>query len=155
MQGKKRVDIVVNDEGARGNPIGVIYGDGTIEEIAIARARRRRERRAAVSFVMMEETAATVAPSALTPSQVRILNYLLSVYQEENQMSVMSQADLSRDLRLEKSNLRRALKDLIDRKFLYKIGPQAWMVTPHYGFRGKTTLWRQLLDRYPEPDWNL
>lgn len=153
MQGRKRVELVVDSDGAKGDPIGVIYADGTIESRAIQQSRKRRARRSPVSFVMIEESAATLAPSSITPTQTRILNYLLARYQEEEQMTVVRQTNMIHDLRMDKSNFRRALKDLIDRKFLFRLGPNAWMVSPHYGFRGRTTIWRQLLDRYPEPEW--
>ena len=44
-------------------------------------------------------------------------------------------------------------RDLIDRGFLFRPGPRAWFVNPHYGYRGDTDDWLTLMRSYEEPAW--
>jgi predicted transcriptional regulator len=91
-------------------------------------------------FLAMQEAFIWLAKSNLPHEQLRVLHYLFGKLDFENWLRV-SQAEISKELEMKRSNISRAIKALVDRGILHK-GPKVgtswtYRLDPSFGYKGR------------------
>lgn len=145
----------MTDDISRGRLTHKKYSDGT--EIAVKHGPRRRPANTGKPvYVMIHLDAAVLAPLALSTTQVAILNMILTDYRQDEPYAIgLRVTDIAERLTLTRQAAHRAVKDLMDRNFLYRPDSSTWVVNPHYGWRGSKVKWAAQLEIAEEPEWGL
>jgi predicted XRE-type DNA-binding protein len=94
----------------------------------------------ATFVVTFQDAVRAIAKSKLSGESLRVLMYLLGTLQMNNEWKILSQREIAEELKMQRPNVSRALRDLAQNSIITKgarIGKgHAYTLNPYLGWRG-------------------
>lgn len=139
-------------EDFRGPQVAVITEDGQINYLESTPPRRRVHREEELVYMQVPLGALGGTLAQLSPTQLRIIDTILSDYRDKQPWARMTATELAVETGISVKNLYKAIAPLRRTNVVLRPSSTMWQVNPHVGWRGSRKSWMQAMSITPEPD---
>jgi hypothetical protein len=138
--------------GTHGPMVEKVLADGTRVKVSPPR-RRTPSSVDGPAYIMLDMDTAVTVPDRLNRTQQKIMNVVLSEYRLGEPYCLLTASDIALRAGISRQNCAKAMKELVEGAWLFKISPKCWRVNAHYGHRGNREQWQEMKRMEEPPRW--
>jgi hypothetical protein len=135
-----------------GPVVGTIHENGEITPAKVRTPQRRAYADEEVMYMQIPVHALAEYLSALSPTQMKIIDVVLADYREGQPWARMTATEIATEAGLTSKNFYRAIAPLRKAGILLRSSSTMWQINPHVGWRGSRKVWADARRITPKPN---